>query len=161
MGDCRLGQFCMGCDQREDFCDVLRIDKGFEFDGAEVGADAKGVDIVEDISDTAAHTGREVPSGGSKDDDSSPCHVLAAVVTDPFDDSRASGVSDCESFGGATANEQFSHRRAVEADVSDDDIVLGFEACIAIRIDRDTSSGEAFPDVIVCIPFDLERHTAS
>jgi hypothetical protein len=82
------------------------------------------------------------------------------VVTDPFDDRRASGVSDREAFSGATANEKFAHRCAVEADVSDDDIVLGFEACIAIWIDRDTSTGEAFADVIVGIPFDLECHTA-
>ena len=56
-----------------------------------------------------------------------PRHVLAAVIADSFDNGGRSAVADGKPFAGNAADEGFAAGRAIERDVSDDDVFFGFE----------------------------------
>ena len=58
--------------------------------------------FVQNVSSPAGHAGTEVSPRFAEDDDCSRCHIFAAVVPDPFNNSRGTTVSNTETFTGST-----------------------------------------------------------
>ncbi len=82
---------------------------------------------VQHIRDTARHTSCEVPASVAKTDDATASHVLAAMVTHTFDDSRGTGVAYCETLCSHTTEEAEAARSTVQADIADNDVLLSLE----------------------------------
>lgn len=106
----------------------MRIVDGFEFNHFEVDLVAEVLGRIEDVGDTSRHSSGEVATGTSENDNSSSGHVLTTVISASLDDSGRSRVSNSESFGGDTSEEGLSTSRAVQANVSDDDVLRKSES---------------------------------
>ena len=74
-----------------------------------------------------------------------PCHVLTSVVTGALHNSVRSRVAHSEALRRNTTNESFTGRRAVQTDVTDDDVLFSLEGGLARGVDNETTSREAFP----------------
>src|SRR5262249_12698422 len=79
------------------------------------------------------------------------------VIADPFDHSNRAAVSHCETLAGDAANESPTGRSAIKRDISDDDVFLGFERRSGRWKHDETSTRQAFTEVVVRIA--LERET--
>ena len=137
--------------------DVFRKVDRQEVDGVLVAPSGEVSVDVENVSDSAGHSGREVSSGRTENDDSSAGHVFAAVIADAFDDGRRSGVSDAKSFGDESADESEAGSRAVQNDVSGDDVFFGGEGRLFWRIDDDSSAGQSFAEIVVRVALEGQR----
>ena len=80
------------------------------------------------------------------------------MVANALDDSRSTRVADAEAFPGDAVEISLTAGRAVESDVSDDDVFFGLEACVLGRIDDDLRARQPFSDVVVGISFEPEGH---
>src|SRR5581483_1584665 len=87
-------------------------------------------------------------------------HVLAAVITDRFDDSIGTAVAHGEALTGHAPNVGFAAGGAIQADVADDDVVLGHERRTAGREYDEPPAGESLAQVIVGVAFEHEGHAA-
>src|SRR3954465_15247319 len=113
---------------------------------------------VEDEREAAAHAGGEVAPGRPEDDDAPAGHVLAAVVAAPLDDRDRARIAHAEALAADAAEERLAAGRAVERDVADDDVVLGFEGRLAARADRECAAGQALAAVVVGVAERGEAH---
>src|SRR3954449_3884428 len=94
-------QFHVPADQVENDVQILRLSESFEVHGFKIAALVGEVSaLIVDISDSAAHSCREIASARTEHDDQSVCHVLAAVVPDAFDDSSRSGIANGKALAG-------------------------------------------------------------
>src|SRR5262249_3904100 len=112
--------------------------------------------LVEHIGDAAAHAGREVAAGSAKHDDAAAGHVLAAVVSDAFDDGAGARVADGEPLARGAAEEGAGGRRAVQHGVTDDDVLLRGELRRFGRPHGERAAGEALADVVVRVAVERE-----
>jgi len=83
------------------------------------------------------------------------------VVSDTFDNSVGSGVSDGESLGSDTPEVCLSRGCTVQADVADDDVLLRLESGHLGRVDDETASRETLSDVVVGVTLELDGDTRS
>ncbi|GKT57393.1 conserved hypothetical protein [Colletotrichum tofieldiae] len=114
---------------------------------------------VEDVGNTTGHTGSEVAAGAAQNDDTAASHILAAVVTDTLNDSRGSGVTDGEPLRSNTAEEASTLGGTVQADVANNDVLLGLEDGGAGRVDDQATTGQTLADVVVGITLKLQGDT--
>src|ERR1700730_13911538 len=77
---------------------LARISDVSKFNHALVDVGGKGVCGVEDISDPTTHPCGEISPRGTENDHSSSCHVLAAMVAAPLNDSIRARVANGKSF---------------------------------------------------------------
>jgi hypothetical protein len=95
----------------------LRLLNLSELNHLPVDLSGKGVSHVEDVSDSSAHSGGEVSSRVSEDDNSTSRHILATVVSDALADGKGSRVSDGESLSCDSSEEGGSGGGTVEGDL--------------------------------------------
>ena len=114
--------------------------------------------LVEDIGNTTGHTGAEVAAGRAEVDHHAASHVFEGVVTDTFDDGFDTRVADAEALTGHACDVGFTLGRAVEADVTRDDVFVRDEWRFLRRMDDDLRTGEALAEVVVGITGDGEGH---
>src|SRR4029078_8522637 len=87
-------------------------------------------------------------------------HVLAAVVADALHHRRRARVAHREALAGDAAEEDLAADRSVEHRVADDDVLLRHDRALPRRIDDDPPAREAFADVVVGLPLELQSHAA-
>src|SRR5262249_35221266 len=104
------------------------------------------------------HPGGEVPPCGTDHDDRPAGHVFATVIADPFDDRAQPRIPDAEAFSRPAADEDLARGRPVTGDVPDDDVLFGDERRLFRREDADLAPRKPLAEIIVRVPFDLERH---
>ncbi|GKT49344.1 uncharacterized protein ColSpa_09525 [Colletotrichum spaethianum] len=114
---------------------------------------------VEDVGDTAGHTGSEVAASAAQNDDTAASHVLATVVADTLNDSGGTGVTDGESLRSNTTEEASTLGSTVQADVTNDDVLLSLEHGGTGRVDNQATTGQTLADVVVGITLKLEGNT--
>src|SRR5262249_8383976 len=115
-----------------------------EIDHLEIAALSKIAFFVDDVSKTAAHTCREVAAGSAKHDHASARHVFATVVTHTFHNRCRTAVANGKPFTGDSTDKRLTSGRAIESDVSDDDVFFRLECGSSGRINHDPSAGETF-----------------
>src|SRR5262249_20082791 len=130
----------------------------FEFDSAEIAPRQELAVRIPDVRDAPRHPGREVATRLAENDDAAAGHVFAAVVADSFNDRLGAAVPHAEPLGSPPTDESLTARRAVEADVADQDVVLRNERRQLRGINHDATAGEPLADVVVRISFDFERY---
>mmetsp|Transcript_41597 Transcript_41597/g.116084 ORF Transcript_41597/g.116084 Transcript_41597/m.116084 type:complete len:589 (+) Transcript_41597:1157-2923(+) len=110
--------------------------------------------------DAAAHAGGEVAASDAEHRDAAACHVLAAMVPDALDHGPRAAVPDREALRADAAHEGRALRRAVQADVADDDVLLRLEAAVhrlLVRVDGDDAAAEALPEVVLRVALQLQE----
>jgi len=95
---------------------------------------------VKNVCNTTRHTGGEVTSSRAKDKNTTTSHVLATVVTNTLNDCCGTGVTDTEALGGDTAEEAGTASGTVQADVTDEDVLLSAVYGVARRVDDQTTT---------------------
>ena len=128
----------------------------FQVDHFQIAALREIALLVENVGDTAAHTGRKVASGAAKNDHPPARHVLAPVIADTFDNSDRSAVSNREPLAGDAANVRFAGRSAIENDVADKDVLFRFKRCRCRLEDYQSAAGKAFAEIVIRIAFQCE-----
>ena len=119
-------------------CHML-LDHGFQLQHIIFGCDLAGryhfliqtliqiVAFIQYISNTAAHTGCKVFTGGSQDYHASAGHVFTTMITYTFDNCDGTGVTYAETFACHTVDECFTGGCTVQCHITDDDIFLSLE----------------------------------
>src|SRR5258708_24316150 len=140
--------------------DLLELGLGRRLELELPGAASSGelARLVEALRDAAAHARAEVLARGPEDDDRAAGHVLAAVIADALDDGERAAVADGEALARAPGEERLAARRAVEARVADDDLVLGAEARARGRTHGEDAARESLADVVVRVALEHEQH---
>src|SRR4029077_11585949 len=93
------------------------------------------------------------------DDDDAARHIFAAMVARAFDHRDRARIADRGTFARDAANIALVGNRTVEHGVADDDALLGRHVCRFARwIDDDAPARETLADIIIGLPFELERH---
>ncbi len=138
--------------------DILRIRDRLQVDSRTVAARrSKQTAFIPYVGDAACHACGKVPTRAAEYDDGSLCHILAAVIPDPLDNGRGSGVSDRKSLARNAAEIGLASGRAVKHGIPDNDVFFRSEVRILRRINNDLSSGESFARVIVRVSFKRQR----
>src|SRR3972149_3550048 len=106
-------------------CTSAGCSRGSEVDHLPVAAPGEVAVEVEDVGDAARHARGEVAPGPTDDHDAAAGHVLAPVVAHALDDRGDAAVAYAEALPGDAAEGGLAARRAVERDVTDDDVLLG------------------------------------
>src|ERR1700721_2391875 len=102
-------QFSVTRDQVSNDLDILAVEQRLEIDRVEIAAFFGEIHVlVENIGDATTHAGCEIPAAAAEHHDQPVRHVLAAVVADPLDDRRGSGVANREAFSGNSVQERFA-----------------------------------------------------
>lgn len=58
-----------------------------------------------DVCDATGHSGREVPTDCSQNDNTASCHVLTSVIAHAFNNRSGPGIPDSKSFATDTTEE--------------------------------------------------------
>ena len=90
-------------------------------------SDGEIADSIQNVSDAAGHSRREVSASSSEHHHQAIGHVFAAVIADAFHNSRSAGIANRKSFAGHAAEESFAARRAIETNVADQNIFFRHE----------------------------------
>src|SRR5450755_427296 len=134
---------------------ILTFKQRFEVNGVEVAAFLSEIHaLVENIGDAAAHASGKISAARTEHQHQPVCHVLAAMIANPFDDCGRAGIAHGKAFTGDAVKEGFAAGRAVERNIANQDIFLGSEAGILRRIDNDPAAGQALADVVVGLAFE-------
>ena len=80
--------------------------------------------LIQYISDSTAHAGGKVLSGSTEDYDTTTGHVLTSVITDPLNNGCRTGVTNTETFTCDTIDECLTTCRAIQSNVTDDDVLI-------------------------------------
>ena len=80
--------------------------------------------FVEDVSDSSTHTGGEIAPGLSQHQHQSACHILAAVIAQPFDDGGCARIAHGESLARHPVKESFAGGCSIQHDIADEDVFL-------------------------------------
>ena len=143
--------------ERVKLFDVGCIGNAFEFEGFAIALFREFALGIPNISDTATHAGAKVTPSAAKDDNASTRHILTAVVTDTLDYRARAAVSHCEALGYDSANIGFAAGRAIEVDVTCDDVLLGFECALLGWIENNFSARQALTDEVICVALNRKR----
>src|SRR5262245_18805668 len=100
--------------------------------------------IVEHICDTTAHAGGEVSPNSAKHDDDTAGHVLAAVVTDTFDDSNRAAVANRETFARRAGDERLTAHGTIQSRVANDDGCAGQHPRRFRRMNHESATRQPF-----------------
>mmetsp|Transcript_41599 Transcript_41599/g.116108 ORF Transcript_41599/g.116108 Transcript_41599/m.116108 type:complete len:215 (+) Transcript_41599:2279-2923(+) len=82
------------------------------------------------------------------------------MVPDALDHGPRAAVPDREALRADAAHEGRALRRAVQADVADDDVLLRLEAAVhrlLVRVDGDDAAAEALPEVVLRVALQLQE----
>src|ERR1051325_9762940 len=109
-------------DHFPDLLDFISVLKFFEAYHLLVAASWKIAGLIEDISNSAGHTGSEIPSCRAEDDDTATGHILAPMIADGFDYGSDSTVANAEPLASHATDVGFASSGAVKRDIADDDI---------------------------------------
>jgi hypothetical protein len=114
---------------------------------------------VKDVRDTTRHTGSKVASSRAKNKDTTTSHVLATVVTNTLDDCRSTRVTDTEALSSDTAEEAGTASGTIQADVANEDVLLGTVYGVAGRVDDQTTTRETLANVVVSVTLKFKCDT--
>jgi hypothetical protein len=81
------------------------------------------------------------------------------VITHTLNDGGDTGVTDGETLSGDTAEETGTSSSAVQADVTNDHVLLGLEDRAAGRVDDEATTRQTLSDVIVAVTLELKGDT--
>ena len=146
-------------DEATDKCDLLGLLDGRELDHLLVDLLLEVLVDVENVGDTTGHTGSEVATGRAKDEHTTTCHVLATVVTNTLNNRSSTGVTDTEALSGNTTEEASTLSGTVQADVTDQDVLLGTVDCSARWVDDQATTGKTLTNVVVGVTLELKGDT--
>src|SRR5882762_1936240 len=121
-------------DKASQFRNFTRIGDFAELNHSHVDLRCKSVRCVKNVRNSSAHAGSEVSTGGAENHHSSSSHILATMITSTFDNRIHTRIPHGESFSGDSTNKSFARSRSIETDISDDDILFGFEGGLFWRI---------------------------
>ncbi len=79
------------------------------------------------------------------------------MVADALDDGGGARVAHTETFAGDATNEGRTGRRAVQRHVADDDVLLGDERGLAIRVADDDPARQPLGEVVVGVTLESQR----
>ena len=82
------------------------------------------------------------------------------MIAHTLDDSVGPGIPNAESLSGAATEIGLSAGRTVEDHVAYNDVLFSFKCRGARGVDDHPAAGQSLADIIVGIPFKLERHSA-
>src|SRR6266403_5948661 len=114
--------------------------------------------FVEHVGNAARHARAEIAPGRAEHDDVAPGHVLAAMVAHRLDDRIRAAVAHGKALARHAADVRLTARRAVKADVADDDVLLRNERGPGRREYDDLAARESLAEVIVGVAFECKRH---
>ena len=78
--------------------------------------------LVQHVSDPAGHARREILARLAQHDHQTLGHVLAAVIAHAFDHRRRARIAHRESLARASVEKRFARRRAVQSNISDQNV---------------------------------------
>ena len=114
----------MGPEHIPQLLHIVRLPDRADMQAALVHAGVEIVRLIQYIDHAAGHPGGKVFAGLSQNEHPAARHVLAAVVAHALHNGGRAGVSHAEALARDAGNERRTRGRAVERDVSDDDVFI-------------------------------------
>jgi len=111
----------------------------------------KNVVHIKNISDTAAHTCREVLSGFSENYHTATGHVLASMLTNTLNYCHCTGITNCKTLTCNTVDKCSSAGCAIESHVSDDDVILCLVSGLLRYFNDQLATGKSFSEVVIAV----------
>src|SRR3970282_1125755 len=104
---------------------------------------------VQHVGDAARHTRGKIPPGAPQYHHRAAGHVLAAVVAHPLHHGVCTRVTHGEALAGNATEIRFAADRAVEHDVTGDDVFSGLAAELGRGLHADAPAGKSFAAIVV------------
>jgi hypothetical protein len=114
---------------------------------------------VENVGNTSRHTGSEVATSRSENENTTTSHVLATVVTNTLNNGCSTGVAHTETLSSNATEEASTLSGTVQADVTNQNVLLGTVDRSAWGVDDQTTTGQALTNVVVGVTLELESDT--
>src|SRR5262245_29755976 len=147
----------MALEQLLDFLQIALV-QSLECRGFEVATFLERPVFVQYISYPARHAGGKIPSRCADNDDPTPSHILAAVISHTFDYGANTAVAHAEAFASHTANIRLATGSAVKSDIANDDVFLRSKSRTLRRIQNHLAARETLTKVVVRVTLQFERH---
>src|SRR5438270_189120 len=112
---------------------------------------------AQNVSQATCHAGTEIQSQRPKNDGHASGHVLAPVLTEPFNNRKRATVAHRKAFTGAARNKKLARRRAIKHGVPRENVAATRSRLP--RGDGNRSAGQSLPDLIVRFAVELDRDT--
>src|SRR5450631_234735 len=136
---------------------ILTFKQRFEVNGVEVAAFLSEIHaLVENIGDAAAHASGKISAARTEHQHQPVCHVLAAMIANPFDDCGRARIAYGKAFTGDAVKEGFAAGCTIESHVADQDVLFGSKPRVLRRIDNDAAAGKTFPNIVVGVAVERE-----
>src|SRR5258708_19883348 len=109
---------------------------------------------AQDVGETSGHAGAEIEAERTEDQDHAARHIFATVLADSLDNGKRATIANSEAFAGAARDKELAGCGAVKNGVSRENITAARAA--RPRRNRNRSAGQAFSDIVVGFPAELE-----
>ncbi len=119
---------------------VLARDR-LEIDHGHVAALLEIALLIEHVSDTAGHTGCEIPPRRADDDHHAAGHVFAAMIPGALDHGDGAGVPDSEALAANATEIALTGNGAIKHGIADNDRLLGHDARVFRRAHDQAATG--------------------
>eukprot|EP00732_Lithocolla_globosa_P002212 Lithocolla_globosa_v1_NODE_1384_length_2617_cov_4.443794.p2 type:complete len:159 gc:universal NODE_1384_length_2617_cov_4.443794:1683-2159(+) len=139
----------MQSNQTFQLLNLMRVSERHQLDHLSVAEFAELAMFVIHIGDASAHSGSKVASDRAQHHHTTARHVLTPVVSDTFDDSGCTRVSDTEALGCHACKESRATSRAIQTHIADNDVVFGREGRNVGRVHADHSSRQPFSNIVI------------
>src|SRR5215510_1028926 len=131
----------MALEQLLDFLQIALV-QSLEGHGFEVATVLERSIFVQYVSYPARHAGSKIPPRCPDNDDPTPSHILAAVVSHTLDYGANTAIAYAEAFASHAANVRLATGSAVEGHIANDDVFLRSKSRTLRRIQNHLAARE-------------------
>src|SRR5262245_10774567 len=147
----------MALEQLLDFLQIALV-QSLEGNGFEVATVLERPVFVQYVSYPARHACGKIPPRVPDNDDPTPGHILAPVVSHTFDYGANTAVAHAEAFAGHTTDIRLAVGSAVKGHIANDDVFFWSKSRTLRRIQNHLAARETLTKVVVRVALQLERH---
>jgi hypothetical protein len=158
-GELRAGVVVVILDQTAQESNLMRVLNAAKLDHLLVDLALEVLVDVENVGNTTRHTGGEVATSAAEAENTTTSHVLATVVAHTLNDGGDTRVTHSETLSGNTTEETSTSGSAVQADVTNDHVLLSLEDGGAGRVDDQATTRKTLSYVIVAVALEFEGDT--
>ena len=114
---------------------------------------------IQYVCNSAGHTCRKISAGRSQNNGTAAGHIFQAMITAAFYNCRHTRITNTKALSGNAFNVAFSRCRAIQYDITDNNILARTERYILRRRKNQLAAGQSLSETVIGISFQPNRQS--